>query len=154
MRGLSPAGIGDCRNSVSPDANRSDQVVFVTDTCGLLVGPEVHPANIQYRDGAVLVIEAIHQLFPWLRLFADSVYNGGNLRDAPTKLGNWTVEIVKRGADAAGFQLLPHHRWVVERILAWLNRNRRLAKDFEAPIASAKAWVNIASVQLFIRRLA
>src|SRR3954470_15504520 len=50
---------------------------IVTDTGGLLVGAEVHPADIQDRDGAVLVIEAIHQLFPWLRhLFADSVYNG------------------------------------------------------------------------------
>ena len=56
---------------------------IVTDTGGLLVGAEVHPADVQDRDGAVLVIEAIHQLFPWLRhLFADSVYNGPNLRDA------------------------------------------------------------------------
>jgi len=50
---------------------------IVTDTGGLLVGAEVHPSDIQDRDGAALVIEAIHQLFPWLRhLFADSVYNG------------------------------------------------------------------------------
>jgi transposase len=127
---------------------------IVTDTCGLLVGAEVHSADVQDRDGAVLVIEAIHQLFPWLRhLFADSVYNGPNLRDALAKFGKWTIEIVKRAADAAGFQLLPR-RWVVERTLAWLNRNRRLAKDFEASIACAKAWVYIASVQLLIRRLA
>ena len=127
---------------------------IVTDTGGLLVGAEVHPADIQDRDGAVLVIEAIHQLFPWLRhLFADSVYNGPNLRDALAKFGNWTIEIVKRAADAAGFKLLPR-RWVVERTLAWLNRNHRLAKDFETSIASAKAWVYIASVQLLIRRLA
>src|SRR6476661_5261418 len=63
------------------------------------------------------------------------------------------IEIVKRAADAAGFVLLPR-RWVVERTLAWLNRNRRLAKDFEATIASAKAWVYIASVLLLVRRLA
>ena len=127
---------------------------IVTDTGGLLVGAEVHPADIQDRDGAVLVIEAIHQLFPWLRhLFADSVYNGPNLSDALAKFGNWTIEIVKRAADATGFKLLPR-RWVVERTLAWLNRNRRLAKDFEASIASAKTWVYIASVQLLIRRLA
>jgi len=127
---------------------------IVTDTGGLLVGAEVHPADVQDRDGAVLVIEAIHQLFPWLRhLFADSVYNGPNLREALAKFGDWTIEIVKRAADAAGFQLLPR-RWVVERTLAWLNRNRRLAKDFEASIASAKAWVYIASAQLLIRRLA
>jgi transposase len=87
---------------------------IVTDTGGLLVGAEVHPADIQHRDGAVLVIEAIHQLFPWLRhLFADSVYNGPNLRDALVKFGDWTIEIVKRAAKAAGFQLLPR-RWVGE----------------------------------------
>ena len=90
-------------------------------------------------------------MFPGLRhLFADSVYNGPNWRDALAKFADWTIEIVKR--TAAGFQLLPR-RWVVERTLAWLNRNRRLAKEFEASIASAKAWVYIASTQLLIRRL-
>jgi hypothetical protein len=44
-------------------------------------------------------------------------------------------------------------RWVVERTLAWLNRNRRLAKDFEASLASAKAWLYLGSIQLLIRRL-
>jgi transposase len=125
----------------------------VTDTSGLLVGVAVHPADIQDRDGAGLVIEAIHDLFPWLRhLFADSVYNGPNLGAALAKFGDWTIEIVKRAAAAAGFQLLPR-RWVVERTLAWLNRNRRLAKDFEATLASATTWIYIASVSLLIRRL-
>src|ERR1700751_2002447 len=87
---------------------------IVTDTCGFLVGAEVHPADVQDRDGAGLVIEAIHQLFPRLRhLFANSVYNGTNLREALAKFGKWTIEIVQRAADAAGFQLLPR-RWVVE----------------------------------------
>src|SRR6266403_1272312 len=62
---------------------------IVTDTCGLLVGAEVHPAEVQDRDGARLVIETIHQLFPWLRhLFADSVYNGPNLPEALAKFGD------------------------------------------------------------------
>jgi transposase len=127
---------------------------IVTDTGGLLVGAEVHPADVQDREGARPVIEAIHRLFRWLpHLFADSVYNGPNLRDALAKFGDWTIEIVKCTVDSAGFQLLPR-RWIVERTLAWLNRNRRLAKDFEASIASAKAWVYIASVQLLVRRLA
>src|ERR1700745_2378870 len=80
---------------------------IVTDTSGLLVGAEVHPADVQDRDGAKLVIEAAHQLYPWLRhLFADSVYNGSNLRDALARFGDWTIEIVKRTADATGFPLL------------------------------------------------
>ena len=126
----------------------------VTDTSGLLVGVVVHPADIQDRDGAGTVIQAIHDLFPWLRhLFADSVYNGPNLREALAKFGDWTIEIVTRAAGVTGFQLLPR-RWVIERTLAWLNRNRRLAKDFETSIASATTWIYIASTQLLIRRLA
>jgi transposase len=127
---------------------------ILTDTTGLLVGAEVHSADMQDRDGAPLVIAAIHDLFPWLRhLFADSAYAGDKLRNAMGKFGNWTIEIVRRMADTVGFEVLPR-RWVVERTLAWLNRNRRLAKDFEATIASAKAWLYLASVQLLIRRLA
>jgi len=126
----------------------------ITDTTGLLVGAEVHPADMQDRDGAPLVIAAIHDLFPWLRhLFADTIYAGNKLLNTLTKFGNWTIEIVRRTADAVGFEILPR-RWVAERTLDWLNRNRRLAKDFEATIASAKAWLYLASVQLFIRRLA
>src|SRR5258708_40288493 len=82
---------------------------------------------------------------------ADSAYSGDKLAKALTQFGRWTIEIVKR--DAPGFVVLPR-RWVVERTLAWLNRNRRLAKDFEASIASAKAWLYLASIQLLIRRLA
>ena len=59
----------------------------------------------------------------------------------------------KRSDVAKGFELLPR-RWVVERTLAWLNRNRRLAKDFEQTIASATTWLFIASVQLLTRRIA
>ncbi len=125
---------------------------IITDTGGLLVGAEIHPADVQDRDGAVLVVEAIRSLFPWLRhLFADSAYAGPKLQAALAKLGKWTIEIVKRPQNAVGFELLPR-RWVVERTLAWLNRNRRLAKDFEASIASAKAWLFLASIRLLIRR--
>jgi transposase len=127
---------------------------IVTDTIGLLVGAEVHSADAQDRDGAMLVIEAIHSLFPWLRhLFADGAYAGQKLHDGLTQFGQWTIEIVKRSEHAAGFEILPR-RWVVERTLAWLNRNRRLAKDFEASIASSKAWLFIASLQLLTRRVA
>jgi transposase len=126
----------------------------ITDTTGLLVGAEVHPADMQDRDGAPLVIAAIHDLFPWLRhVFADSAYAGDKLLNTLRKFGNWTIEIVRRMADTIGFEVLPR-RWVVERSLAWLNRNRRLAKDFEGTIASAKAWLYLASVQLLIRRVA
>jgi transposase len=100
----------------------------VTDTSGLLVGVVVQPADIQDRDGAGIIIQALHDLFPWLRhLFADSVYNGPNLRQALAKFGDRTVEIVTRATGVTDFHLLPR-RWVVERTLAWLNRNRPTGK--------------------------
>jgi transposase len=63
------------------------------------------------------------------------------------------LDIIKRSDKAKGFEVLPR-RWVVERTFAWLNRNRRLAKDFEHTIASAAAWLFLASIQLLIRRIA
>jgi transposase len=127
---------------------------ILTDTIGLLVGAIVHPADVQDRDGAPRLLKALRSAFPWLRhVFADSAYAGGKLRRALAKLGEWTMEIVKRSDAARGFVLLPR-RWVVERTLAWLNRNRRLAKDFEATIESATTWLYIASVKLMSRRLA
>ena len=125
-----------------------------TDTDGNLVHAVVHTADIQDRDGAPLVLAEIIDRFPWLRhVFADGGYAGDKLRQALRRIGKWTVEIVKRSDVAKGFVVLPR-RWVVERTLAWLNRNRRLAKDFEQTIASATAWLFIASIQLFARRIA
>jgi transposase len=96
----------------------------------------------------------VRSAFPWLRhVFADSAYTGDKLKGALEDLGNWTIEIVKRSDLAKGFVLLPR-RWVVERTLAWLNRNRRLAKDFEATTESSVTWLFIASVKLMSRRLA
>ena len=125
----------------------------LTDTHGLLVAAVVHPADIQDRDGAPLVLAAARHLYPWLRhVFADGGYSGAKLETALAKIGRWTVEIIKRSDRAAGFVVLPR-RWVVERSFAWLNRNRRLAKDFETTLESALAWRFLASVKLLIRRL-
>ena len=126
---------------------------ILTDTIGLLVAAIVHAADIQDRDGAPRLLRAMRSAFPWLRhVFADSAYAGGKLQNALAKFGNWTIEIIKRSDVARGFIVLPR-RWVVERTLAWLNRNRRLAKDFEATIESATTWLYIASVKLMSRRL-
>lgn len=126
---------------------------IVTDTQGNLVGLQVHTADIQDRDGAVEVLASIRALYPGLRhIFADGGYAGDKLRGAMAALGDWTFEIIKRSDPARGFVLLPR-RWVVERTFAWLGRCRRLAKDFEASIESAVAWVFIAHIRRMTRRL-
>jgi len=127
---------------------------IITDTQGFLVGAVVHAADVQDRDGAPDVLASIRYRFPWLRhVFADGGYAGDKLRAALTKIGTWVIEIIKRSDRAKGFEVLPR-RWVVERTFAWLNRNRRLAKDFERTIESATAWLYLASIQLITRRIA
>ena len=127
---------------------------IVTDTGVLLVAAQVHGANVQDRDGAPMVLASVRRMFPRLRhVFADQAYSGPKLAAALKPLGRWRVEIVKRPANAHTFEVLPR-RWAVERTLAWLSRNRRLAKDFETTLASAQTWLFLASVQLLLRRLA
>jgi putative transposase len=127
---------------------------IVTDTEGSLLAVFVHTANVQDNHGAVPLLRAIGRMFPRLRhIFADRVYRGEKLRNALADLGTWTIEIVTRSQSLGTFKAEPR-RWVVERTFAWLGRNRRLAKDFEASIPSAEAWIMVASIRLLSRRLA
>ena len=92
----------------------------------------VHPADVQDRDGGVLLISSLFGLYPFLKkLFADGGYQGPVFeRATATLITGLDVEIVKRSDVAEGFVVLPR-RWVVERIFAWLDRCPRLAKDLE-----------------------
>ena len=110
---------------------------IITDTTGLLVGAVIHAADIQDRDGAPDVLKSIRHSYPWLRhIFADGGYAGPKLKKALARMGDWTIEIIKRSDKAEGFEKLPR-RWVVERTFAWLGRCRRLAKDFEGKRSKA-----------------
>lgn len=105
-----------------------------------------HCADIQDRDGASDLIERCRDAYPSLsRFFADGGYAGQKLQNAIAHLDRLAIEIVKR-SDTGRFVILPR-RWVVERTIAWLNRCRRLAKGWEATIASAEAWLIIASIR-------
>lgn len=127
---------------------------IVTDTEGSLLAVLVQTADVQDNHGAVPLLRLIGRMFPELRyIFADRVYRGPKLLEALADLGKWTIEIVTRSQSVGTFKPEPR-RWVVERTFAWLGRNRRLAKDFEASIASAEAWMLIASIRLLSRRLA
>lgn len=88
--------------------------------------------------------------FPFVeRVFADSGYAGDRVARATAVI----VEVVRKKRDQAGFVLLPR-RWVVERFFAWINRNRRLAKDVEATLGSAAAFLYAAAAMIMLRRLA
>jgi transposase len=126
---------------------------MLTDTLGLLLAVVVHPASVQDRDGAEAVLREARRLFPFLeRVIADAGYQGPKVAAAVARTGAWTLEIVRR-CDRHRFVVLPK-RWIVERTLAWISRNRRLARDYERHARKAAAFVRLAMIRLMLRRLA
>lgn len=127
---------------------RKRHALVDTDGRGLVLEP--HPASLQDRDGGGPLLQSSRLLYPFIeRVFADSAYSHERVTQATIIV----VEIVRKLPDQVGFAVLPR-RWVVERFFAWISRNRRLAKDFEATVASARAFLYAASVMLLVRRLA
>jgi hypothetical protein len=114
----------------------------------------VHHAGIQDRDGGVLVMATLFGLYPFLlKLYADGGYGGEVFQRGATKaIASLNVEIVKRGDQAKGFVVLPK-RWIVERTIAWLNRCRRLAKDWECLNRKALSFIHLASIRFMLRKL-
>ena len=126
---------------------RKRQALVDTDGRALLI--RVHAADVQDRDGAVPLLRASRRLFPWIAtVFADAGYAADRVA-AATRIA---VEIVRKHPGQVGFAVHPR-RWVVERFFAWLGRNRGLAKDVEATIASATAFLYAAPVMLLLRRV-
>ena len=114
----------------------------------------VHAADIQDRDGGVLVMATLFGLYPFLlKLYADGGYRGAAFQQGLAKaLSGVNLEIVKRSDQARGFVVLPK-RWIVERTIAWLGRCRRLAKDWECLNRKALAFLKLASIRLMLRKL-
>ncbi len=113
----------------------------------------VHSAGIQDREGAKPVLRALVTRFPGVHLiWADGGYAGKLVAWVATVLQR-TLVIVKRPRHTRGFRVL-QWRWIVERTFGWLNRSRRLSKDFEALPETTETWIRIAMIQLMVRRLA
>jgi transposase len=113
----------------------------------------VHAADIQDRDGGVLLMGTLFGLYPFLlKLYADSGYQGPKFQDALKAVcRHVNLEIVRR-PDLHKFVVLPK-RWIVERTIGWLNRCRRLAKDWECLNRNALAFLRWASIRLMLRKL-
>jgi transposase len=121
---------------------------ILVDTLGMLLKAEVHSAGIQDRDGAALVFDRLANRFPFIeKICGDGGYQGPTVEEASPR----PMEIIKR--NHVGFQVLPK-RWIVERTLAWLGINRRMAKDFERFAATSLAFIQTAMIKLMTGRLA
>lgn len=125
---------------------------LLVDVLGLILAVVVHPANIQDRDGARLVLERARGVFPRLKkIWADGGY-AGQLVECVKSSFRWVLEIVSRSEEASGFEVLPH-RWIVERTFGWFNRYRRLSKDYEFLPDTSESMIYVAMIQLMLKRL-
>jgi transposase len=127
---------------------------IAVDTLGLPIKCQVTPADVQDRDALAPLLKAVSRKSPWVELaFVDGGYAGDEAQRAAYEASRIRVSVVKRSDRAiTGFVVLPK-RWIVERTLGWLNRSRRLAKDFEALIETSCAWVMLAVAALLTRRI-
>ncbi len=101
-----------------------------------------------------MLLATMFGMHPFLKkIFADAAYQGQQFDGALARtLPNVETEIVKRSDHARGFTALPK-RWIVERTIAWLNRCRRLAKDWENLNRKGLAFLRLASIRLMLRKL-
>ena len=91
-----------------------------TDTTGLLVGLEVHSAEVQDRDGALDVLKAVAARYPMLRhVFADVRLCGPQTARHPE--GDRTVDCADRQALRYGARLrsYPDDGWSSEPSHGW-----------------------------------
>lgn len=112
----------------------------------------VTAANVQDKTGARQLAGQLRGRFPRLvRFYADGGYQSQPLMTWLWDLGRWVLEIVRgvRGAD--GFQIVPK-RWIVERTFGWLNRYRRLSKDYEELPETSEVMILIAMTHLMLQR--
>lgn len=133
----------------------------VVDVLGLVLVVVVTAGNVQDVIGAKLVLQRLYDHlceragYHWnglKKLWADGGYRGTLIEWVRVMCG-WTLAIVSKVEGQVGFQVLPK-RWVVERTFAWLNRQRRLSKDYERLPQTSEAFIYVAMIRLMVKRLA
>jgi putative transposase len=125
----------------------------LVDTLGLVLAVLVTAASVEDRAGAKQLFSRIQPL-SWKRMklvWTDGNYTGP-LKDWLKETLGWLLWIVSKPSDLAGFVVLPK-RWIVERTFAWLNRQRRLSKDYERLPETSEAFIHVAMIRLMLKKL-
>jgi putative transposase len=140
---------------------------LVVDVLGLVLAVLVHPANVQDRDGAAPVVKLAVAKHPTLKKLYVDAGSGGQCAPSLRTQYQLDVQVVRRpGAagtwsdaqlplfvtEAKPFPILPR-RWVVERTHSWVERPRRLSKDYDRRLDVATSWIWLAETRILLRRL-
>ena len=127
---------------------------IVVDTVGNVLEVVVHAASIQDYQGAKEVLRHVVEKVGTLhKIWADGIYALDGLVEWVRETLSLILEIVERPEEQQGFQVLPR-RWVVERTFAWLERYRRLSKDYEHCLENSEGMIYIASIHTMLKRVA
>lgn len=122
------------------------------DTLGLIIGLFVGQADLPERDGAKELMAEVLATYRLKKVFADGGFSGPAFASWVRQQSSQTiVEIIKRSDLIKGFVALPK-RWVVERTFAWLLQHRRLVRDYEKSVESARSFVWIAAIRVMLNQ--
>jgi len=121
------------------------------DTLGFLWALMVVPADVQDRAGGVALVEKLRSAVKRIKKLWGDAHFDRALTLAWCWWG-WVGVVVKKLVGQVGFVVQPK-RWIVERTFGWLNRSRRLSKDYERTTESSEAFIKVAMIHLMARRL-
>jgi len=122
------------------------------DSQGLVIGILVSEANLSERLGAATILAEVgEELSATEVVWVDQGYSGENFARVVQQICGARVEVIERIAKT--FEILPK-RWIVERTFGWLNRYRRLSKDYELHCENSQSMIYGSLIRLMTRRLA
>src|SRR5262249_14343524 len=123
------------------------------DTLGVLINFAVSPGDVQDRNMIAPLLAIACKRFSSLeKAMADGGYQGKATADDVQEQAGIPLEIGKRSAAAEGVYVLPE-RCIVESTYGWLNRCRRLVKDYENLPRNHAAFIILAMIRLMLRRI-
>ncbi|WP_386355847.1 IS5 family transposase [Xanthomonas campestris] len=126
---------------------------IAVDTQGLPHAIAVTTAEVTDRKGALQALERCQSNLTHVRSFlCDSGYTGVRFADGVREIlgEQLTVQIAKR-SELHTFKVMPK-RWIVERSFAWLEKNRRLWKNYERKLNTSLQFIHLAFLALLLRR--
>lgn len=123
---------------------------IIVDTLGMVLAVVIQSASVQDRDGAMDVIAKLFET--WnnvIKIFADNGYRGALIDKVKNKF-KIAFEVIKR-SELHIFKVLPR-RWIVERTFAWIDTNRRAAKNYERFNNTSIAIVHLSAIRIMLNR--
>jgi transposase len=91
-------------------------------------------------------------LCPIKVILADGGYRGEIIEQVKTKFG-YIIQVVMRCDNKKSVFKPTHKRWVVERIFAWFDNDRRLCRNYELLMESSENMVKLSAIKLLLNKI-